>query len=139
MLSALVSGIVTTTNNGIYPSVASYTCNDGYALTPAYPSTRACVAHGESVAWEGTPPTCVAVSCPALSAPLHGSVAVSNGGAFPSTATYACSPGYALSPASPATRTCLATGTTTSWEAQPPACNGTYAPKCKTSYVLDSH
>jgi hypothetical protein len=116
------NGAVTTTNGGLFPSSATYSCADGYALTPASGAKRDCMASGQTVSWSGAPPTCVAVACPAVASPAFGTVSTTNSCFFPSTATYSCSPGYALTASLPTTRTCLAVGTTTSWSDQPPTC-----------------
>ena len=48
------NGRVFTSNNN-YPSIATYTCNTGYILTPSDGGTRVCGADGE---WTGVIPTC---------------------------------------------------------------------------------
>ena len=94
-----VNGSVSTTNANFYPSTATYACNPGYALAGAL--TRTCAGDGS---WSGSAPTCSPITCQALGAPVNGTVAVSNGGSFPSTATYSCGVGYAVTGS--ATRAC---------------------------------
>ncbi len=54
-LTDLENGEVTT--NGLtYLSLAMYTCNTGYVLTPSNGSVRVCEADGE---WTGEIPTCL--------------------------------------------------------------------------------
>jgi hypothetical protein len=64
--------------------------------------------------------TAAAVACDALTNPAHGTVAVSNSGNFPSTATYACDLSYALNGSD--MRTCAADGT---WSGAAPTCDPT--------------
>lgn len=59
-------------------------------------------------------------TCDALTDPQYGSVSLTNGGNFPSTATYACLSGFDL--AGVAEQTCAADG---SWSASPPTCDWT--------------
>ena len=60
---------------------------------------------------------CSGVTCAALVAPGNGSMSVSNGGVYPSTATFSCNAGYQLSGLS--TLTCLTNAT---WSAPVPSC-----------------
>jgi hypothetical protein len=94
-----------------YTSVASYACAEGYTLTGSTSST--CTATGT---WT-TAPTCVVVSCGALSSPANGSVSTPTGVEYADVATYGCAEGYQVDSA--ATRTCLATGL---WSGVAPSC-----------------
>ncbi len=111
-LTVPTNGAVTSTNDGNYPSTATYTCDAGYTLNG--PATRTCQTDG---AWDGADPTCDPVPCDALSAPSHGAVSTSNENLYPSTATYACDPGYDR--VGSETRTC---GTDGTWSDSAPTC-----------------
>ena len=53
------NGAVSVTNSGSYPSTATYTCNDGYALSDAAKASITCTAGPGTAAWATTAPTCV--------------------------------------------------------------------------------
>jgi hypothetical protein len=69
---------------------------------------------------DGLTCSAVTVTCDTLTDPAHGSVSVDNGGIFPSTATYTCDRGYALT--ATATRSC---GNDGHWSGAAPTCEAT--------------
>jgi hypothetical protein len=71
--------------------------------------------------YTGTGLTCSAVMCDVLGNPANGTVTVTNGGLYPSTATYACGPGFAPTPS--AQRTC---GTDGHWSGTAVTCGTTF-------------
>lgn len=91
-LTAPVGGTVVTANNNLYPSAATFSC--AYPLTMSGSDTRHC---GPDGSWNGTSPTCVDWPCPPVSAPLNGTVSISNNGIVPSTLAYTCDPGFYIS------------------------------------------
>jgi hypothetical protein len=111
-LPPISQGVVTTSNSGNFPSTASYSCDPGYELLGS--PTRTCNPDGS---WDGTAPTCAGLACDALASPANGTVSTSNGGTYPSTASYTCDAGYALE-GSP-TRSCTPDG---SWDGTAPTC-----------------
>jgi len=106
------NSVVSASNGGKFPSVASYMCKDGYVTKDAI--ERFCTPDGH---WNGKAPECVGMQCKMLSPPTHGSVASTNGNAFPATATYACDAGYFT--ADPATTICDSKG---NWNGTKPNC-----------------
>ena len=101
-------------NERFYPATATYSCKSGFTLSGS--SRRTCTTSG---GWTGSAPTCTPNSCDALDRPAQGAVSVTNGGKFPSKATYSCAAGYTLQ--GDATRTCLASG---GWTGSAPSCRG---------------
>lgn len=65
--------------------------------------------------------TCTGLACDPLDDPTNGTFAVTNGGNYPSTATYTCNAGLAPFPS--ATRTCETDGT---WSGGAPTCDPTF-------------
>uniref|UniRef100_A0A0G4HE44 Sushi domain-containing protein n=1 Tax=Chromera velia CCMP2878 TaxID=1169474 RepID=A0A0G4HE44_9ALVE len=144
-LPTLGNGTVTTSNSGIYPSTATFTCNDGYQISPGGGSSVgvACQANGTATSWANETGSafinCSAVECPnTLTKDIYGTLVYSpTTRLYPATATWACNDGYELTAAANATLynvtgssvtdNCTATGTTTSWTffGQQPFCNGT--------------
>jgi hypothetical protein len=134
----------------VYQCAAGYRITGTAASSSASRYSR--IDGSGAVAWEGEPFTCegqwlpcmlmmgrtvclmislidlarmrAAMACPVVDPPVNGAVSVSNGGVFPSTASYSCSRGFVMNPSAPAVRTCTALGTTTSWAAPPPICIG---------------
>ncbi|XP_035690033.1 CUB and sushi domain-containing protein 3-like [Branchiostoma floridae] len=88
----------------------TFTCNTGYNMAGS--STLTCQT---DLTWGGSPPTCTAVQCPALTAPTNGGV--SGGNSFGNVATFTCDSGYNL--AGSATLTCQADAT---WSTASPTC-----------------
>ncbi len=90
------SGAISPANGNVsagtanYGNSVTYTCNSGYTLNGT--NTQACQANGT---FNGSPPTCTAVTCTGAIAPTNGNV--SGGSAsYPNTITYGCSSGYNL-------------------------------------------
>ena len=101
-------------------SACTPVCSAGFV--PSNASSLACAdTWGLSKMAALTPSTftCVGVPCTALAAPQRGSVNVTNGGHYPSTATYMCQSGRNV------TRTC---GTDGKWSGVTPACGGAWCP-----------
>jgi hypothetical protein len=71
--------------------------------------------------YTGTGLTCSGIACDSLSAPSNGAVSTTNGGLYPSTATYTCNTGFAA--ITSVTRSCNADGT---WAGAAPACDPTF-------------
>lgn len=96
-------GTVTTPTGTTLGSIATYACNAGYTLVGGESLT--CQA-GKT--WSGAAPTCQIVSCGALPALAHGTIATPDGTTFGEVATYACNTGYYR--VGSATRSCQADG-----------------------------
>jgi len=107
-------GTVSASNDGRFPSTATYTCNGGYATQD--PTSRTCMTDGT---WSGKQPTCGGATCQVLPAFSNGQVSYSNNGKYPSTATYQCAPGYVSDNAM--TRNCDEAG---NWQGKEPVCAG---------------
>jgi hypothetical protein len=71
--------------------------------------------------YTGSGLTCSGVMCDALTDPTNGTVTTTNGGLYPSTATYTCAPGFAPTPS--AQRTC---GTDGHWSGAAVTCEPTF-------------
>eukprot|EP00043_Microstomoeca_roanoka_P000945 m.30101 g.30101 ORF g.30101 m.30101 type:complete len:2800 (-) comp10579_c1_seq1:225-8624(-) len=112
---SIVHASVQTSNSGVYPSTATYTCLTGYELSNSNQRTLTCQTDGS---WSGTLPSCVGVPCPSLSLDL-GTVSPSGPIQYPNTATFSCQTGYVVQGAS--TATCRADKT---WSAATPTCVG---------------
>ncbi|XP_003387839.1 PREDICTED: sushi, von Willebrand factor type A, EGF and pentraxin domain-containing protein 1-like isoform X2 [Amphimedon queenslandica] len=78
---------VTSTRIG---AVATYSCNDGFALVGN--KNRVCRPHGQ---WSGVAPSCQEISCGTLADPKNGNVKFSST-SVGSTAEYSCSAGFLL-------------------------------------------
>ncbi len=98
-------------------------CQPGYQLTPAGSGlTCAWSDQVSRVEWSGDA-SCTARQClPALTSPTDGSVDVTNGGMFPSTASFDCNVGYVRQ--GTAVLTCQTSG---AWSAGAPVCSETCA------------
>ena len=118
-------------------NAANTSCREGATVAPGSACTPVCTAGfvpsnaslacaetwGLSKMAALTPSnfTCVGVPCSALAAPPRGSVNVTNGGRYPSTATYTCQSG-----SGGGTRAC---GTDGKWNGTAPTC-GAQCPLC---------
>ncbi|EGD78113.1 hypothetical protein PTSG_08991 [Salpingoeca rosetta] len=102
-------------NNGQYPSTATYTCAPGYMLASSSDNKLQCQT---DKTWAGTMPRCIGVPCPGISI-AHGSVSPSGTIRHPSTAGFSCNTGYVLMGATSAQ--CQADGT---WSSPAPTCVG---------------
>ena len=83
-------GSVAVTNNGRYPSVASYACDTGYELDGS--SSRRCMASTGD--YEGTAPSCRGVVCPTLN--IENAAEDSTEYRHPAAATVQCDVGFGL-------------------------------------------
>eukprot|EP00043_Microstomoeca_roanoka_P020267 m.242728 g.242728 ORF g.242728 m.242728 type:complete len:3263 (+) comp17138_c0_seq1:1001-10789(+) len=106
---------VRTSNNGAYPSTATYTCQAGYQLADSKANKLTCTTDGS---WSGTTPRCIGVPCPTLSL-NHGAISPSGLVRYPTTASFSCDTGYVVQGSSSAT--CRADGT---WSTSAPTCIG---------------
>ena len=116
-LEAPGDGEVNFSNNGRYPSTATYTCSSGYELHGG-DETRECMAGTGT--FDGTAPTCRGVQCDDLPGPDNGQVRLSATPArYPATAEFFCSPGYEL--VGDVAASCQTDGT---WSNAAPVCRG---------------
>ena len=92
--------------------IATYSCATGFEINGTY--TRTCQNDGT---WGDAEPTCTPITCPTISAPIHGQVNFLNGLRVGGDAVFGCSPGYILS--NNKTATCTVAG---SWDITPPSC-----------------
>ena len=116
-LEAPGDGEVNFSNNGRYPSTATYTCSTGYELHGG-DETRECMAGTGT--FDGTAPTCRGVQCDDLPGPDNGQVRLSATPArYPATAEFFCSPGYEL--VGDVAASCQTDGT---WSNAAPVCRG---------------
>jgi hypothetical protein len=98
----------------------------GCAYTPdpaACDSNATCTSSFDcacNAGYTGSGLTCSGVTCDALSNPTNGTVTITNGGLYPSTATFACSPGFAPTATQ---RTC---GTDGHWSGTAVTCEATF-------------
>jgi hypothetical protein len=106
-----------------FGSVATYTCDTGYALMGS--ATRTC---GPGGAWDGAEPTCA--SCPALPTPANATV-MTNGDTIGSTATYTCNTGFA--PRGSRVRRCSAGAV---WLGDEPECRRTMPCACGGQFAV---
>ncbi|EGD79911.1 hypothetical protein PTSG_10194 [Salpingoeca rosetta] len=104
---------VSVSNDGIYPSTATYTCSAGYELQGS--NTLTCSVSGD---WEGDVPQCVGVECDGIHVD-NGIVTPSGTINYPKVAAFSCSTGYVLMGATSAQ--CQADGT---WSSPAPTCVG---------------
>ena len=111
-LASPTNGGVSVSNGGVYPAVASFSCAPGYQLSG--PASLSCTTSG---GWSAAPPTCEPVPCHELSPPANGQVVTTNNAHYPSTATYACDPGFTITSSAP--RRCRTDG---SWDGSAPSC-----------------
>ncbi|XP_019625813.1 PREDICTED: LOW QUALITY PROTEIN: sushi, von Willebrand factor type A, EGF and pentraxin domain-containing protein 1-like [Branchiostoma belcheri] len=107
-LSSPDHGAVTGGNH--YGDVVTFSCDPGYELGGS--GSRTCQA---DQTWSGTEPTCTAISCPGLDAPLNGNKV--GGNSYGDTVTFSCTAGYQLTGSS--TLTCQHDQ---QWNGTQPAC-----------------
>ncbi|KAL4232577.1 hypothetical protein ACF0H5_007267 [Mactra antiquata] len=128
LLTPPTNGVITFSDNYNINSIASYSCETGYALSVGSLSIT-CTASGE---WSAvTAPTCdpdVPTTCSTLNAPTNGTVTLSDSYNVGSVAYYGCDTGYSLS--STLNKTCLASG---QWSApNDPTCDLDVPTTCST-------
>ena len=99
-------------NDGRYPSTATFQCEPGYAMTGE--AVRTCGTDGT---WSGAAQSCAGIACDPPGEIVNGSTMLTNSGRFPSTAVSICLNGQQMDGAS--TRTCLPDG---SWSSPAPLC-----------------
>ncbi|XP_054443534.1 P-selectin [Pteronotus mesoamericanus] len=110
-----------------YKSTCQFTCNEGFSLFG--PERLDCTPSGH---WTGPPPTCEAVRCPELLAPVSGSMDCSGtrgGFTVGATCRFSCAEGFRLE-GSHDTQ-CTASGR---WTAPPSACE---AVKCSELHITE--
>jgi CUB/sushi domain-containing protein len=111
-----------------YGGTATYSCTTpGYVLSGNV--TRTCQANKT---WSGTAPSCVLVTCPALTAPANGTVDVPSR-TYGATASFTCNPSFVMSGYGSAT--CQADGT---WSHPKPTCECTDGLKACGSTCVDT-
>ena len=115
-LSNPTNGRVSRSLNGLYPSVATYSCDAGYERKFGSLS-RSCQA-GDTVPlpFDGLPLECQGKQCETLVAPANGGVSETTA-RYPFTVGYHCDAGYELTGSS--SRSCLMT---TAWSDSAPTC-----------------
>jgi len=84
--------------------VCTAICNPGFVLSVTGDEARVCAQDGR---YSGAAPTCVAVWCSPLPRPANGQSSGGCSGAYGGVCIYACDPGYELSAAGDAFRTCM--------------------------------
>lgn len=87
---------VITTNAGLYPSTATYSCDEGYELYNSGHRILLCEIDGS---WDGHVPRCIGVACTALSI-LNGVVVPSGTIRHPNSAGMLFCPFYSIIPSS---------------------------------------
>eukprot|EP00051_Salpingoeca_urceolata_P017103 m.230791 g.230791 ORF g.230791 m.230791 type:complete len:2290 (-) comp18860_c1_seq4:608-7477(-) len=102
-VSAPSHGTVQVTQDGRFPAIAEYACDQGYRFATGATALRSCLADGS---WTGSAPACVPVSCPTPQV-QHATVQTTSP-VYPSVATVTCLPGYQLE--GEADLNCLANG-----------------------------
>ncbi|XP_060580368.1 sushi, von Willebrand factor type A, EGF and pentraxin domain-containing protein 1-like [Ruditapes philippinarum] len=107
------NGLVSVPSGVGVGSVATYSCNPGYVISPASNVERTCMMNGN---WTASQPACIFVDCGSLSAPMFGDVLVDQT-SFGHTATYICKQGYIIF--GTIERTCSSDGT---WSGTKPVC-----------------
>ncbi|KJE94763.1 keratin-associated protein 5-4 [Capsaspora owczarzaki ATCC 30864] len=114
------SGIACTRRNTV-GSTCSYSCVTGYEVAGAVGSnTIACNSGNATVgSWSAARPSCTSVAnfCPALTAPVNGSMVCTAGRQLNSACSFSCSSGFVSSTA--ASAQCLSTGL---WNGAPSTC-----------------
>ncbi|XP_078661525.1 P-selectin-like [Branchiostoma floridae x Branchiostoma belcheri] len=109
-----------------YGRVLTFTCDTGYNLdSTSSSSTVTCQADGT---WSGTPPTCTAVECPALTSPTNGALSGPSSYTVNQVFTFTCDTGYDLVGGTSAV-TCQDDGT---WSGTAPTCEAQQCPELTT-------
>lgn len=116
------NGNISCTNNSIYRSTCSYTCNEGYELSDESP--RTCKADHS---WSGNDVTCRRIKCDELDPPKYGDVSCSRENDFHSDCTFHCNEGYEMK--GTRVRTC---GEDHDWSGDDTSCTGITCPELKT-------
>lgn len=103
-------------NGHTYQKVSEYGCNVGYFMQGSV--KRTCQINAQ---WDGVQPTCTLITCPALSAPGHGSISFSKQDkSYGTVASFKCERGYQLNGAPK--RTCTGSGPVGQWTENQPQC-----------------
>ncbi|XP_078668410.1 CUB and sushi domain-containing protein 3-like [Branchiostoma floridae x Branchiostoma belcheri] len=111
-LTQLSNGALSPTGANSYQDVVTFTCNQGYRLDGA--SSATCQ---QDQTWSEPVPTCRALQCSALSAPVNGALSPSGANSYQDVVTFTCDQGYVLDGASRVT--CQADQT---WSGTIPTC-----------------
>ncbi|XP_078664120.1 complement receptor type 1-like [Branchiostoma floridae x Branchiostoma belcheri] len=112
----------TMTGSYSYQDVVEFTCDPGYALSGSAAAAVTCQADGT---WTAPAPTCAAVQCPYLRAPINGAMSSGNS-LYRDVVYFTCEVGYELVGA---TRImCQPDGT---WSDEVPTCAGVKCPILK--------
>jgi len=107
-----IANTIVKQSSPVYPSETEYVCKPGFMLQGA----SKIKANTDGTWPSANLPACVPQTCKKPRRPLNGQVETSSA-FYPSTATYKCSPGYALD--GPEKRACKVDG---SWSDAPPQC-----------------
>ncbi|KAJ7383495.1 hypothetical protein OS493_027659 [Desmophyllum pertusum] len=86
-----------------FPNEATFSCDEGFLLNGS--TVRRCQSGGS---WSGIQPSCEAIDCGPLSAPMNGSSS-GDSTVFPNSVLFKCDPGFLLNGSS--RRTCQSNGT----------------------------
>lgn len=113
-VETVLNGRVKYTNDRRYPSVAYFSCEEGFELSSKAP--RKCNTEGK---WSGSNPVCLGAKCEPLEAVRNAKFRKTNNGRFPATITYRCKKGYKLE--GKRSRKCQRDGT---WAGAAPKCKG---------------
>eukprot|EP00941_MAST-03F_sp_MAST-3F-sp1_P000089 g89.t1 len=129
-----LNGVLSVSNNGRWPSVARYSCLDGYETKDR--TSRVCLATGK---WINTIPECRGITCAPIPVLANGLFLVSNKGVYPSEVKYKCDAGFSLANGS-STRSCSHNG---DWVGNAPICAGSTcvlpALKAGTNIIVEVH
>ncbi|XP_019643186.1 PREDICTED: CUB and sushi domain-containing protein 1-like [Branchiostoma belcheri] len=115
-----ISNGVSSFSGQLAGATLQYTCSPGHLLIGDANTT--CV---EGVGWSAPVPTCQIVTCPALPSPSQLVVSDHVCMTYGCSASFSCSVGFELTPASPSQTVCQADGT---WSGQEPACQVIHCP-----------
>ncbi|XP_078577016.1 E-selectin-like [Branchiostoma floridae x Branchiostoma japonicum] len=120
-LTPPVNGSLSPTGANNYLDVVTFRCDRGYELDGSTSAT--CQADRN---WSTNVPTCNAVMCPSLTAPVNGSLIPANSNTYLDVVTFRCDRGYELVGSTSAT--CQAGG---SWSSSVPTCNAAMCPSLR--------
>ncbi|XP_064387965.1 uncharacterized protein LOC135336171 isoform X3 [Halichondria panicea] len=128
-LAPPTNGVISFTNPiapHVFGTVANYTCNVGYGLVGNV--ERSC--GGLIGEWDGSNPTCVAITCTSLSPISNGMISYSRGITNPfdfgTIATFVCDDGFFLDGSM--TSTCGGTASVGLWDESSPICSAILCP-----------
>ncbi|XP_078687146.1 uncharacterized protein LOC144919463 isoform X14 [Branchiostoma floridae x Branchiostoma belcheri] len=91
VLNPPTNGALSPTGTRDYQTVVTFTCDPGYELVGA--TTTTCQADGR---WSNSVPTCRAVQCNVLTAPVNGALSPVGANSYRDVVTFTCNQGYDL-------------------------------------------